>query len=219
MMMMSKGDDTRQRILQEGLRLVSELGLEALTIGELAKATNLSKSGLFRHFQSKENLQVEVLGAAAAHFRSTVVAPTLEQPPGLPRLRELYRRWLTWMRGTEELPKGCTFPGASCTFDDRPGPVRDALRRHLTAQERFVQRVIQEAQERGEIDSEVDPAELAFSLYSTLLAFHTYHRLLRHDRAEELALAALDRVLATAEPAASGRPAAGASTAPTGATP
>lgn len=200
-MMMSKGDDTRQRILQEGLRLVSELGLEALTIGELAKATNLSKSGLFRHFQSKENLQVEVLGAAAAHFRQVVVAPTLEQPPGLARLRELYRRWLGWMRGTEHLPKGCTFPGAGCEFDDRKGPVRDALQRNLTAQDRFVQRLIQEAQEAGEIAADVDPSELAFSLYSTLLAFHAYHRLLRHDRAEDLAVAALERILATSRPA------------------
>ena len=121
---MTKGQDTKERILGEALDLASTVGIEGLSIGELAKATEMSKSGLFAHFNSKEDLQLEVLRSGSANFIETVVSPALRQPRGEPRVRALFERWLAW----ETLRTGgCPFMAATFELDDRPGPVRDAL--------------------------------------------------------------------------------------------
>ena len=121
---MSKGDDTRRAILAEALDLTSEVGLEGLTIGVLAKLVGMSKSGLYAHFASKEELQVAVLEAAAGLFREQVFEPAKRQPRGLPRIQALFDRWLDW--SATVLSGGCPFIAASTEFDDRPGPGRAA---------------------------------------------------------------------------------------------
>ena len=93
---MTKGQDTKERILGQALDLASLVGVEGLTIGELAKATEMSKSGLFAHFESKEALQLEVLATASAQFIELVVSPALREPRGEPRVRALFDRWLAW---------------------------------------------------------------------------------------------------------------------------
>ena len=127
---MGKGEQTRGAILERGVALASVVGLEGLSIGELAAATGLSKSGLFAHFGSKEALQIQVLESAAARFVDMVFAPALKEPRGEPRLRALFENWLAW-EASDFLPGGCLFMATAAELDDRPGPVRDHLVRTL----------------------------------------------------------------------------------------
>ena len=123
---MGKGDQTRDAILERAVRLASQVGLEGLTIGRLAGALDLSKSGLFAHFASKETLQVQTLERAAERFVEVVLRPALAEPRGEPRLRALFERWLRWPQEVSQ-PGGCIFVQAAVELDDRPGPARDRL--------------------------------------------------------------------------------------------
>src|SRR5690242_1048156 len=123
---MSKGDTTRNRIVETALRAASVDGLEGITLGKVAADVGMSKSGLFAHFDSKEALQIDVLAAAAKKFTDVVVAPALAAPRGELRLRALFEHWLEWEQH-ESLPGGCVFMHAAAELDDRPGPARDAL--------------------------------------------------------------------------------------------
>ena len=123
---MRKGQRTRADILGQAVAVASEYGLEGLTIGSLADRLGMSKSGLFAHFGSKEDLQLETLKIARERFERVVFSPALATPRGLPRLRELFRRWLAWA-DDPAMPGGCVIIGATIEYDDRPGPVRDAL--------------------------------------------------------------------------------------------
>ncbi len=126
---MSKGNETRNAILRQALDLSTEVGLEGLSVGVLAKQVGMSKSGLYAHFESKEDLQSQVLDAAAALFVDLVVVPALKKPRGLPRVQALFDRWLDW--ATREHSGGCPFIAAATEFDDREGPVRETLVSHL----------------------------------------------------------------------------------------
>ncbi|HXI20661.1 MAG TPA: hypothetical protein VNH46_06230, partial [Gemmatimonadales bacterium] len=121
---MSKGLETRDTILHHATQLASKVGLCGLTIGTLAEDLALSKSGLFAHIGSKEQLQILVLERAAHDFIEAVVRPALREPRGEPRIRALFERWLAWDRDGL-LPGGCVFVAAASELDDRPGPVRD----------------------------------------------------------------------------------------------
>ena len=109
---MSKGNETRARILRHAARVASRDGLGGLSIGELAAQLRMSKSGLFAHFGSKEDLQIEVLRAASAEFAQRVIAPALKQPRGPARLRAIFEGWLAWA-SDPDVPGGCVFAGAS----------------------------------------------------------------------------------------------------------
>lgn len=197
---MSKGERTRQTILRKALALSSELGLEGLTIGVLAKQAGLSKSGLYAHFDSKEALQCEVLGAAVQLFVTAVLSPALARPRGLPRLRHLFTRWLEW--SAAEFPGGCPFVAAASEYDDRPGPVRDALVAHIEEMLAMLERAVRLAKEEGHLRPEVDPAQFAFHLWGILLAHHHYRRLLDDRIADERASRAFDAMLRATEIAA-----------------
>src|SRR3954463_7915747 len=121
---MTKGDETRSAVLGSALSLATQLGLEGITIGKLAEHCGMSKSGLFAHFSSKENLQVAILEEASARFVALVVAPALKKPRGEPRLRALFDNWLAWSK-VDFMPGGCIFVQAGVELDDRPGPARD----------------------------------------------------------------------------------------------
>jgi AcrR family transcriptional regulator len=120
-----KGQQTRAAILDAALRLASHVGLEGLSIGALAEVTQMSKSGVFAHFGSREELQISVVREYNAKFEEEVFYPALAEPRGLPRLRALFERWVK--RVTVELDSGCIYISGAVEFDDRPGPVRDAL--------------------------------------------------------------------------------------------
>jgi AcrR family transcriptional regulator len=193
---MTKGKDTKKRILGQALDLASTVGIEGLSIGTLAKAADMSKSGLFAHFNSKEDLQLEVIKTASAHFVETVISPAFRQPRGEPRVRALFERWLAW----ETLRTGgCPFMAASFELDDRPGPVRDAL---VATQKDWVDTLcsaITIAVAEGDFRPDLDVAQLAFEVYGVFMAFHLHHRLLRDPKAHSRAMDALEHLLSRAK--------------------
>ena len=126
----TKGEATREAILAHALGLATRIGFEGLTIGRLAEALQMSKSGLFAHFRSKEGLQLEILRFAGARMVETVVKPAFAVERGEPRVRALFDRWLAWEQ-SPDLPGGCPFMAASFELDDRPGPVRDFVVQNL----------------------------------------------------------------------------------------
>jgi AcrR family transcriptional regulator len=189
---MTKGEDTKHSVLETGLDMASQLGLECVTIGNLAKATNLSKSGLFAHFQSKENLQIEILNYAAELFSEGVIVPALKTKAGIPRIRALVDNWIQW---TSELTGGCIFVSASTDFSDRPGRVRDLL---LHQQKQWIdclQRIAQSAVQTGDFRQDIDLEQFAFDLYSLLLGFHLYYKLLDDAETRKHQETALTRLL------------------------
>jgi AcrR family transcriptional regulator len=196
---MRKGEKTREVILDRALRMASELGLEGITIGRLADELDLSKSGLFAHFSSKENLQVETLDRAAARFTEVVVRPALAVPAGEPRLRALFEGWLDWPKRVRQ-PGGCIFAAAAAELDDRPGPARDRLVELQREWLATIERVVLRAKEVGHLGEHVDPAQLAFELLGITLSLNYHARLLRDPRARERAMAAFERLVADARP-------------------
>jgi AcrR family transcriptional regulator len=194
---MRKGERTRGTILDGAWKLATELGLEGLTLGRLADELDLSKSGLFAHFASKENLQVQILDRAAQRFAEIVIRPALEVQGGERRLRALFERWLEWPKRARQ-PGGCLFVAAAAELDDRPGPARDrlvALQREWRA---VLARVVKRAQDMGELRWDLDPDQVAFELQGIGLACHETARLLHDPRALDRARAAFDRLLADA---------------------
>jgi AcrR family transcriptional regulator len=194
---MTKGLDTRERILDRAFRLASRDGLDGLTIGRLAEDLGLSKSGLFAHFGSKEDLLVEVLRAAAVRFEHVVVRGALKAPRGLPRVRKLFENWLQWVTdpGT---PGGCIFVAAAAELDDREGRPRDFL---VATQKEFLgalEKAARLAIEQGHLRSDLDCAQFAFEMYAIVLGFNHSKRLLRDPSVEKRARVAFDRLLASA---------------------
>ena len=182
---MTKGKETKNSILQQALDLSSEIGLEGLTFGPLAKRVGMSKSGLYAHFKSKEDLQSQVLDSAASRFVDVVVARALKQPRGLPRVQALFEFWLDW--STDELIGGCPFIAAATEFDDRTGPVRDRLVAHLRDVTGTVSRAAQISVEEGHFRKDLDVDQFAFEFWAILLAYHHFSRLMHRDDARERA--------------------------------
>ena len=192
---MAKGEETRDAILETALALASTGGLEGLSIGTLASAVGLSKSGLFAHFGSKEDLQLAVLRTAADRFVAEVITPALREPRGEPRVRALFDRWLGWERASY-LPGGCPFLAVSSELDDRPGPVRDYL---VQSQRDWLDALANSARiavAEGHFRRDLDPDQFAYELYSIILAFHQFHRLLRDPSTGERCRRSFDGLLA-----------------------
>jgi AcrR family transcriptional regulator len=194
---MGKGEQTRDAILERAIRLASEVGLEGVTIGRLADALELSKSGLFAHFSSKEALQVQMIDRAAERFIEVVVRPALAAPRGEPRLRALFERWLRWPRAVPQ-PGGCIFVQAAVELDDRPGPARDRLVKLQREWLETIAATVRGARELGHLRADVDPQQFAFELYGIMLVSHHHARLLRDRAAEDRALRAFERLLESA---------------------
>jgi AcrR family transcriptional regulator len=188
---MTKGNETKTAILDTALDMASELGLEGVTIGILAKATKMSKSGLFAHFQSKENLQIETLKHAGRIFAETVVVPALRTEAGLPRIKALVNNWVDW---ASRHTGGCVFVAASNEFSDREGNVRASLLRQQKAWIRTLRNVAQSAIKTGEFRKDCDCDQFVFELYSLLLGFHLYHHLLHSEGIETRQTVALDQL-------------------------
>jgi AcrR family transcriptional regulator len=195
---MRKGRATKQGILDQALHLSSEVGLEALSFGVLAKRAKMSKSGLYAHFDTKEQLQREVLDAAATKFIDTVLAPALKEPRGLPRLRVLFDRWRVWER--EGLSGGCLFVAAAAEFDDRPGPVRSHLVGHLLDMLGAVARTARVTVEAGHFRDDLDTEQFAYEFWGLILAHHQYGRLLDQADAGRRAETAFERLVRDASP-------------------
>ena len=196
--MVSKGAATRKQILGEALAVASTFGLAGLTIGTLAKSVGMSKSGLFAHFRSKEQLQLEVLREAGLRFRDDVIKPAIGKARGEPRVRELFVRWLRWAEAPF-LPGGCPFVAAAVELDDREGPARDFLVRSQADWLSSLSRTATIAVEEGHFHADLDSNQFAFEFHSLMLGFHFHHRLMRQRGARQLVQASFERLLAQAK--------------------
>ena len=198
-----KGRQTRAAILDAALALASHIGLEGLSIGALAEVTGMSKSGVFAHFGSREELQISVVREYHAKFEEEVFRPALNAPRGLPRLQALFERWLK--RVSVEVDSGCIYISGAVEFDDRPGPVRDALVTMVQTWQQALERAIRAAVHEGHLRPDTDAEQVLFEIHGLILAIHHDTRFLRHAGAEDRARAAFHRVMqhwsAPAQPA------------------
>jgi AcrR family transcriptional regulator len=197
---MGKGDATKQAVLDEAAELASRVGLGGLTIGTLAAATKLSKSGLYAHFASKEALQVEVLRHARERFTDVVLRPALASPRGEPRLRAFFDAWLEWQ--SNGYGGGCIFVDAASEFDDQEGPVRDELVRAERDKQESVALIVGTAVAEGHFRADVEPEQFAYELEGIVLAHHQASRLLRDAGARARAGRAFERLLDACRPVA-----------------
>jgi AcrR family transcriptional regulator len=181
-----KGSETRASILERAVDLASVEGLEGLTIGRLAGELRMSKSGLFAHFGSKQELQLATVEAAALRFRESVIVPSLEAPEGAPRIRAMGDRYLAQL---DSYSGGCFWGATSAEYDDRPGPVRDAVAAALEAW-------LQELERQARIAGVERPERFAFELYALVMGVNTRYRLSGDERVFGYAREALDRLLA-----------------------
>jgi len=190
----TKGERTRAAILDQALRIVSKAGLDGLTIGTLAEATGLSKSGLFAHFGSREELLLAVLAHGQDEFTQVVFKPAMDHPRGTPRLRAMFVNWLDWTESAE-LPGGCPMIGGATEFDDKPGQVRDALAAGQRAWISTLTRATRQAVEQGQLAERTDPEQISFELFGIALVVHHHRRLLGYDKARTRALEAFDALI------------------------
>lgn len=163
----SQGQQTRQTILKVAMDIASVEGLEGLSIGRLATELGMSKSGLFAHFGSKEDLQLATIEAALDIFRVEVIKPTYAAPKGIARLLALGEAWFSYGE-RKVFPGGCFFAAVAAEFDSRPGAVHDRIAGLIQQWLDTVEQVIREAQNLGEVDPTLDPAQLAFELNAFL---------------------------------------------------
>jgi len=166
-----KGERTRNNILRAAADLASLEGLEGLTIGRLADELKMSKSGLFAHFGSKQDLQLATVGMASEIFKDSVIRPALARPRGMPRLLELLERWLRHVED-KVFAGGCFFTAASFEFDSRPGPVRTAIVEAMRQWLSTLTRAIEEAQKAGHINADLEPPRFALEIYSMAVGAH-----------------------------------------------
>lgn len=188
-----KGQQTKAHILDAALHLASQAGLEGLSIGALAAATGMSKSGVFAHFGSREELQISVIREYHQRFEQEVFFPAMQAPRGLPRLRALFDLWMK--RTSVELDSGCIYISGAVEFDDRSGPVRDALADSVMVWHAAMRRTIVQCRERGDLRADADEAQLLFEVHGLILALHYEARFLRVEGALQLARQGFENVL------------------------
>jgi AcrR family transcriptional regulator len=197
---MSKGEQTRSEILDRALGLAGEVGLEGISLGVLAAGLNLSKSGLFAHFKSKEALQLSVLERAIEQFIEEVVLPALKVERGLPRVRRLFDTYLGWIYGHARRGS-CFFMALTHEYDDRPGPIRDRLVQSQRDWYDAVARAARTAVEEGHFRADLDVDQFAYELVGIGMVYQQSAKLLDNPRAEERARHAFEGLLARSAPA------------------
>jgi AcrR family transcriptional regulator len=193
----SKGEETKAAILDDAVAIASEVGFTGLTIGQLAERTGMSKSGMFAHFKSKEALQLETLQRARERFTDVVIRPTLSAPRGIERVQMLVERWLDW--ATEGLEGGCIFVAGAVEYDDRPGPMRDAVVQNERDWLDFVATVAGTAVAEGDFRADLDTGQFAFTVQGLMLSYHHAKRLLGDPRALEHTRQAFDQLVASSQ--------------------
>jgi AcrR family transcriptional regulator len=190
-----KGAATRDAVLDTAVHIAGRIGLSALTIGMLASATGMSKSGLFAHFGSKETLQLQVLARARDEFTDLVLRPALRAPRGETRVRALFEHWLA-VRG--DAGASCLFASSSTEYDDQPGVVRDQVVRDHTDFMEAVQQIFRTGIGEGHFRPDADAVQFQQDLLGVMLAFFHAQRLLRDEAAADRARIAFERLLAAA---------------------
>jgi AcrR family transcriptional regulator len=199
-----KGESTRAVILNEALALATQVGLEGLSIGALADRIEMSKSGLFAHFGSKEDLQLLTLREAQRLFQERVLSPALREPRGLPRLRALFSNWLAAIQKNDDFPGACLILAASAEYDDRPGAVRDLIVAGQRELRGAIAKAIRLAIDEGHLLPQTDPWQFSFELFGIVLAAHHDRRLLDDTRSSGRAQNAFERLIEAHRLAANG---------------
>ena len=190
---MRKGELTRAAILDVALDLSSRDGLEGLTIGLLADRMNMSKSGVFAHFGSREDLQIEVLKLYHQHFEQEVFYPSMKEPRGLPRLKSMFARWIK--RVTIEIASGCIYISGAVEYDDRPGPIREELEGMVRAWQDALFRCVQQCVEMGHLRADTDPQQMVYEMYGLVLALHHDARFIKRPGSVDRAQLGFERLL------------------------
>ena len=196
-----KGQQTKAAIVDAALALAAQVGLEGLSIGALAEVMHMSKSGVFSHFGSREELQISVVHEYYRRFDEEVFRPALAEPRGLPRLRALFGNWMK--RVSLELQSGCMFIRGAVEFDDRPGPVRDALASTVQAWLSALYRAIVLARNEQHLRADADEQQIAFEIHGLILALHYENRFLHNPGSIDRALLAFESIVARYASAAS----------------
>ena len=191
---LQKGQQTKAAIVDAALGLATHIGLEGLSIGALADVTGMSKSGVFAHFGSREELQISVIREYHQRFEQEVFYPALAAPRGMPRLRALFDNWMK--RTSVEIDSGCIYISGAVEFDERSGPVRDALVDSVLTWHAAMRRAIQQCKECGDLQAEVKEEQMLFEIHGLILALHYEARFLRHAGSIEHALTGFDNILA-----------------------
>jgi AcrR family transcriptional regulator len=190
---LQKGQQTKAAIVDAALGLAAQIGLEGLSIGALAEVAQMSKSGVFAHFGSREELQISVIREYHARFEQEVFHSAMKEPRGLPRLRALFRNWMN--RTSVEIDSGCIYISGAVEFDDRPGPVRDALVGSVKSWLGAMNRAVVQAKEEGHLRADVDEQQMAFEIHGLILALHYEARFLQNAGSAARANAGFDNIL------------------------
>jgi len=192
----SKGEETRAVILKTALRHASVAGYHALTIGVLAKHTGMSKSGLFAHFGSKEELQIATLDEAVRRFNEAAFMPALSAPRGLKRLNALFDNWLAWTARADL--SACPMMVASTEFDDRDGAMREAVIEHMQRLHQSLVKSVEMTIQTGEFAADTDAEQFAFEIFGVISSCYRSRSLFRDKDANTRASRAFDRLVADA---------------------
>ncbi|GIZ50904.1 TetR family transcriptional regulator [Noviherbaspirillum aridicola] len=195
---MRKGEMTRAAILDVALDLASRDGLEGLTIGLLADKMNMSKSGVFAHFGSREDLQIEVVKLYHHQFEQEVFYPSMKEPRGLPRLRGMFARWVK--RVSMEIASGCIYISGAVEYDDRPGAIREELAGMVRAWKNALRRCVVQTIEMGHLSPATDPDQLVFEMYGLILALHHDARFLKLPGSVNRAEVGFERLIDSYQP-------------------
>src|SRR3954462_4755935 len=188
-----KGQQTKAVIIDAALNLAAQIGLEGLSIGALAEVTQMSKSGVFAHFGSREELQISVIREYHTRFEDEVFYPALQAQRGLPRLRALFANWMK--RTSVEIDSGCLYISGAVEFDDRPGPVRDALASSVATWLAAMKRAIRGAIDAGQLRPDVDEEQMLFEIHGLILALHYEARFLKSPGSIARANTGFDNIL------------------------
>jgi AcrR family transcriptional regulator len=198
----TKGQRTRNSILETAAALATEEGLEPLSIGRLAEATGMSKSGLFAHFGSKEELQLATVDHAAKLFIGAVIEPARSAPRGLARVWALCDHMIDYSE-RQVFPGGCFFASASFEFNNRPGPVRDHIEEMMRSWLSYLEHAVVQAQELGELDPSHEARAIAFQLDAFAQAANAQYQLFRDAHVYDEARSAIQARLESLRPVAS----------------
>ncbi|MDP2742633.1 MAG: TetR/AcrR family transcriptional regulator [Hydrogenophaga sp.] len=190
---LQKGQQTKAAIVDAALGLATQIGLEGLSIGALAEVMQMSKSGVFAHFGSREELQISVVREYHTRFEDEVFYPAMDAPRGLPRLRALFDNWMK--RTSVEIDSGCIYISGAVEFDDRPGPVRDALASSVNTWLSAMRRAVELAVTEGHLRADTDAAQMAFEVHALILALHYEARFLRSPDSLTRATQAFESIL------------------------
>lgn len=194
----SKGASTREAILARSYALACVHGLEGLTIGTVAELVGMSKSGVFAHFGSREELQLATLDLGGELFLQSVLVPSLKEPRGLARLRAIFANWAEWVRHEDD--GGCLFLAAAAEYDDRPGAIRDRLLRQEAEWRRQLALAVRLAMDSGELEAATEPEQFAFEMYALALVIHHHAGLTGYTEARARGIRSFERLIRSYAP-------------------